>query len=347
MEPLIIAIQFSDLFEATQTEGGRVAALIDTDIIPHLREDLHEANGLKLGNRFVQVLNKVKAIVGPPGADAYRRVKQMMEQVIDNYIKRTNDIQTGRHIFSHAIHKGLDEMLTVTAAGLLANALAAVHPQQSMLMMRTVSRSLGGDQSIRENASGAAVGAGAIAGVAMGAKAKKRRKDSIFAEAEQGHLHMRAAPETGSKVAFATHAGGHAEVEDHLANLQSHIRDKRLPAHNVSIQNTRTGEVHHAKVGPEGVYKRSYSNLDEGLSLDDLQDVDRIKIFREIASGIENRYVDGILIDPDTAEMVIAAHLSTSGKQRKVYEGYDTSEMVEYAKGLFDTGELHVVIERD
>ncbi len=263
MEPLDLAIQFSDLFEATETEGGDVAYLIDTEIIPYMREHLAEADGIGLGQRFSKILDRVQTIVNQSGSDQIRALKEMMKRVLSDYVKRTSDALTARHIFHNAIMQGKDTMLTVSAAGLLANALAGQHPQQATQLMQQVGSRLTGERPMSENSSGAAVSAGAIATTPTGLKAKKRRRGSIFAE----------------------------------------------------------GEV--------------------------IQDPHFIDLLREIANGTANRPVDGVLVDPTTAELVLAAHTALNPAKRRQFENKSISEMIRIANRLFEQGEIEIIVEEE
>jgi hypothetical protein len=77
------------------------------------------------------------------------------------------------------------------------------------------------------------------------------------------HLHISASHESNTAPKFKATAGSHAEAEKHLAALHEHVKKHNLGPHNVSIENKKTGEVHGAKVHPtQGVYKRTYKNLD-------------------------------------------------------------------------------------
>lgn len=73
---------------------------------------------------------------------------------------------------------------------------------------------------------------------------------------------MHATPASGSGKGFKSEASNKAEVEKHLSGLHAHIKKNNLETHNVAIHNTKTGEVHHAKVNAAaGIYKRTYTNL--------------------------------------------------------------------------------------
>jgi len=75
-----------------------------------------------------------------------------------------------------------------------------------------------------------------------------------------GHLQLTATPRSSGKAAFKTTAGSHSEVEGHLGKMHSYIKGQNAEPHNVSIHNTRTGEVHHATVSPHGITGRSYGS---------------------------------------------------------------------------------------
>jgi hypothetical protein len=263
MEPLELAIQFSDLFEATGSEGSEVAYLIDQEILPYIHTHLREGDGVGLGARFTKVLDQVRNIVST-GNDRVRAAKEMMKRVLTDYTKRTNDAVNARDIFYNAIHQGTDDMITVAAAGLLANALARQHPQQAVQMMRSVgSRMTGERPPVSENASGAATGSAAIAAVPTGVKAK-RRKESIFAE----------------------------------------------------------------------------------MSWDDLQDrPPTINLLRETAGGIENRSIGGILVDPTTAELVMATYVGLDPQRKRRFEAKEVSEMIRIATRLFEQGAIQIIVE--
>jgi hypothetical protein len=268
MEALDIAIQFSDLFEATQSEGSQVAVLIDSEIMPNLTTLLEKPDGIGLGARFNKVLGQVRDIIGQGGGDAIRTLKEMMKNVLINYVKRTNDTITARNIFHNAIMQGQDTMLTITAAGLLSNALAGQHPREAMQLMQQVGSRLTGQRpTIGENASGAAVGAGSIAGVATGATTpKKRDKKSIFAE----------------------------------------------------------------------------------ISWRDLQDQPpTINLLREIAADEINRPISGVLVDPTTAELVLATHTALSPDRRQRFEAKSVSEMIRIANRLFEQGGIELIVQEE
>jgi hypothetical protein len=267
MEPLDLAIQLSDLFEAAKAEGSEVACLIDKEIIPYLRSHLKEADGIGLGQRFAKILDRVQMIVNQSGADEVRALKKMMQGVLADFVKRTKDAVTGRHIFHNAIMKGKDAMLTVTAAGLLANALAGQHPREAMQMMQQVGSRLTGEHPMAENSSAGAVAAGSIATVV---NPKKRRKNSIFAEIER----------------------------------------------NVSLQ---------------------WKDLqDQPATLDQL---------REIANGTENRQIESVLVDPTTAELVLATHIALNPEKKRRYEAKPVSEMIRIAYRLLERGGIEVIME--
>jgi hypothetical protein len=498
MDALDLAIQLSDLFESSGMEGSEVTYLIDAEIIPNLSMHLAEADGIGLGARFAKVLGQVRGIINQNGGDI-RSLKTMMKTVLDQYVKRTQDALTARHIFSNAIMGGMDTMLAVTAGGLLANALAGQHPRQAVQMLQTMGKHVTGQRPrMQENASMGAVSAGSFATVPTGKrKVIKRTQPSIFAElaanlqpdgmperpqgpqnpesawsgqhqvppdirpmhaafdkmlngvgvqgssppptppeqfdlqplydaalqygwkhvdtetypegeimvfdtpsrhgsnyklylysggewkfanqkggpgsfipmlqdhdktrrkwesiewddetmlAEGGHLRMSASPQSSSRPSFTTDAGSHDEAEHHLSNLHAHVAGSGLEPHNVSIHNTRTGVVHQAKVAPHGVYKRSYNNLDESMTWADIQDPDTVhmQIIREVAGGVGNRVVGGVLIDPTTAEMVVATYLALSPDRQTRYAGKNVSEMVRIAEKIFEKGGIEVVME--
>jgi 8-oxo-dGTP pyrophosphatase MutT (NUDIX family) len=72
------------------------------------------------------------------------------------------------------------------------------------------------------------------------------------------HLHMTATPSNSGRAAHRTAASSGAEVENHLSSLHEYVKKNNLPAHNVTIENKNTGEVHHATVHPNGI-KRGYA----------------------------------------------------------------------------------------
>lgn len=260
-----VAEKLSELFESTNTEGGEVSFLIDRHVIPHLRSSLKEADGVGLGDRFAAVLDQVRATVSNDGADTVRNLKNMMKQVLSNYVSKTQDVVTGRHIFHNGIMQGQDTMITVTAAGLLANALAASHPKQAMLLMQQIGKKMTGQRPMSENASAGAVGAGAIAtGASSLGKKPLKRKESIFAE---------------------------------------------------------------------------WNDL--------LDQVPTIELVRESAYHGTDVQIDETLIDPTTAELILAAHAGLSPDRRERFASKPINEMVRIAHRLYERGGIQLIVDYD
>lgn len=276
--PLSIAIELSDLFEATGYEGTEIAEMFDKEILPMLKTPLSETDVVGMGDRFSKAIDRVRASLNQQGGDRIRTLMDMMKSAILTYIQRTHDVRTGREVFNRAVRSGGDTMLTVTGATILANALAGNHSEQAQTLLRGVAAKLSGAQPVAENASGAAVSTGAIATVTgpLGAKKRKaqmiRRQNSIFAE-----------------------------------------DNKPL------------------------VCSLSWNDL-EGQP-------DTIQKLNEIIESMKNAVVEGVLIDPSTAELVLAVHDSLSGRKQRRYAGKPVSEMIEIAHRAVQRGIISVVME--
>jgi hypothetical protein len=177
---LYIAIEISDLLEATGQENSYVAFLFDSHIIPFIKDPLYETDIIGLGKRFSNIIDKVRNKVKSMGSDSIKSLKNIMKLSLIKYIKATNDVQTGRELFHRAIMSGGEIMLTVTGAALLANVLASQHNGQAKSLMKSVLNKLNGKQ-VDENASSSATGSSSIATTVLRNK-KNKDKDSIFAE---------------------------------------------------------------------------------------------------------------------------------------------------------------------
>jgi hypothetical protein len=266
MTPLDIAIELSDLFEATGYEGSEIAEMFDTEILPMLRTPLNETDIIGLGDRFSKAIDRVKSALSTQGRDKIRTLKDMMKSAVLTYIQRTHDAMTGREIYHRAIMSGGDQMLTVTGAAILANALASHHSDQAMALMKGIVKKLSGPQMVPENASAAAVSAGAIATIPMNKKKGKIiRRDSIFAE---------------------------------------------------------------------------------NLSFNDLEgNPDTITMLSEIINTTETLVIEGVVVDPTTAELVLAVHDSLPEDQRRRYAAKPVSEMAGIAYRAVQRGIISVVME--
>jgi hypothetical protein len=262
---LDIVVEISDLFEATGSEGSLAAQLFDSEILPHLTNPLHEAVGL--GDRFSQVIARVKAAAARMGSDSIRTIKDMMKSALLTYVEKTNDTQTAREIFHRAIMSGADTMLTVTGATILANALAGQHKQQATALVRGVAGRMSGKQPVGENASGGAVSAGAIAVATTPANKKKqiiRRQNSIFAET---------------------------------------------------------------------------------VTWEDLQGIPQtIGLLENVAYGNKSVQIEGIIVDPTTAELILAVHQSLDTEKKPQYEAKSLKEMIDIAYRAVERGLISVTM---
>lgn len=222
--------------------------------------------GIGVGDRFNRAIERVRAVVNRQGTDRIRTLKDMMKSALMTYVRNTQDVVTGREIFHRAIMSGGDTMMTVTGAAILANALAGRHKDQAQTLMKGVAGRLSGPQrpGMQENASGAAVSAGAIATVSMGKK-KKRREDSIFAEQ---------------------------------------------------------------------------------LTWDDLVGEPAVidKLYEIVASG-QDKLIETTIIDPATAELILAVHGAMAPDKQKRYANKSIEEMVQIAEWAVQRGIIQIVVE--
>lgn len=263
---LDIAIEISDLFEATRSEGSLAAQLFDSEILPYLKTPLHETIGL--GDRFSKVIDRVKAVAMQTG-DSIRTIKDMMKAALLTYVQKTNDTQTAREIFHRAITTGADTMLTITGAAILANALAGQHQQQATGLIRGIASKMSGKQpAVVENASGGAVSTGSIAVATSPINKKKqiiRRQDSIFAEQ---------------------------------------------------------------------------------ISWEDLQGLPvTISLLENVVERNETIQIEGVMVDPTTAELVLSVHRSLASNKQRQYECKSLDEMIGIAYRAVQRGLINVVME--
>lgn len=423
MTALDIAIELSDLYEAVGAEGGTVAELIDTEILPHIGS-LAEADGIGLGKRFSQVLDRVRSAVGETGGDMIRSLKEMMKEALKTYVKRTNDALTARDVFHHAIMAGAEKMLAITALVTLANALCRHSPKEAQKMVRQAASRLTGAQ-FAENTSGGAVGSGAIATVPLGRK-KKRRKDSIFAEADvipfgrtapvqnpaldakSDMTNVTPFPKANKRVgdyfvivyqpgseehqvmmdldeiltvakwfniskpdlsASMWYQPGPASADvptmhifhpdqSRLSPVEmariTRLMQKQEPA---SAQQPRApiehAEHQHDPNAPQGdptqwVPSSRWEPVrtEESLTWDDLLgNATLIEVLREVADCGCERKVGGVMVDPTTAELVVAAHQALSPANRRKFHTKTLPEMVQIANRMVERGFLSVVME--
>lgn len=433
MQPTDLAGQLSDLFESTNSEGCEAACLIDEEIIPHLGSLLREANGIGLGQRFSKILDRVQAIVNQGGkGDDVRNLKEMMKNVLIDYVNRTKDAMTARSVFISAIKAGRDAMLTITASGLLANALAGQHPREATKLMQQVGSRLSGPQRMGENASSAATGAGNIAGRVPTEK-KQEKKPSIFAEDivrpdafnrdpvmnqnphgdRSGTVPFQRAEAPKAPVKRDSAWSGAHQLPPPIADIGKqfgsmidratgnnvvqwgqpqqpeqnnqpeqpalpdpiemlhqhgwkHIDTETYPSGQIQVFRTPTnyGSANELYVYPDGYWK--WGNVKGGPAalIQTVQDhskqmrkweslewgdlIDNPPIFeqlRKIAEGVENRVVSGVLVDPTTAELVLATHIGLSPDRRRRYESKNVNEMIRIANRLVAQGAISVVME--
>lgn len=431
MQPTDLAGQLSDLFENTNTEGSETAYLIDAEIIPHLGSLLREGNGIGLGQRFSKILDRVQAIVSQPGnGDDVRNLKEMMKNVLINYVKRTKDAMTARSIFNAAIRSGRDAMLTITASGLLANALAGQHPREATKLMQQVGSRLSGPRKMGEDASSGAVGSGSFAKRASG----KRKKNSIFIEAEVVHppafnrdpvVNQHPHGDRSGTVPFQRSEAPKAPVKrdsawsgdyqlpppiadiskqfggmidrvtgnnvvqlgqpqqpqqldrpaepplpDPIEMLHQHgwkhIDTETYPSGQIQVFQTPTryGSANELYVYPDGYWK--WGNVKGGPAalIQTIQDhskqmrkweslewndlIDNPPIFeslRKIAEGVQNREIQGVVVDPTTAELVLATHIALTPDRRRRYESKSVDEMIRIANRLVEQGAITVEMD--
>jgi hypothetical protein len=227
--------------------------------------DLFEEVGIVgIGDRFSNAVDRVRAVINQQTGDRIRTLMDMMKSALVTYVRNTQDVLTGREIYHHALKSGSDNMLTVTGAAILANALSGRHKDQAKALMKGVGARLSGAQSgIQENASSGAVSAGAIATAPT--EKKKKREDSIFAEE---------------------------------------------------------------------------------LSWDDLiGEPAVIEKLTQIAYHGQETIIENVLVDPTTAELVLAAHDMMAPDKRRLYGNKSISEMIRIAERAVERGIIQVIIE--
>lgn len=276
MRTLDAAIELSNLYEATGTEGTVFSDLIDREILPVLSRSLTEADRLSLGDRFSSIIDRVRGALGEMGAEHIRNLKEMMKIALQDYVRKTRDAITARELFHSAIMSGSETMLNVTASAILANALAKHNPNSAQDFVQKVAGKILG-REIAENASVAAVGSAAIATVPAGPKRKRKaRKDSIFVS--------------------------------------------------------------------DGGYQKSVRN--ESLGWQDLQDhPDLIETLRKIVHYGRQQLIDGVIVDPTTAELVLVTDQSLNGESQRSFRTKTLSEMIEFSTFLVEQGFLQVYME--
>lgn len=92
--------------------------------------------------------------------------------------------------------------------------------------------------------------------------------------------------------------------------------------------------------------RRKDSIFAEDLQWRDLQDVPEVlDLLREIAEGVVDRKVDDVVVDPTTAELVLAAHQSLSPDRRKRFCHKTISEMIAISDHMVEQGFLQVILE--
>jgi hypothetical protein len=217
MNKINLVIEISDLFEVYDGEST-IIDFIDKQILPLVKFNITESDIVGIGDRFSQLLDRIKTTLDQAGSDRFRNLTSMLKLSLKKYISDTGDIVTGRKIFNQSMHKGMDITLVVTAAVILANALSKQHPEQSMGLIKSIAGKLSGAQDdtsisdsvnsmIGENTSVAATGSASIAVVPTGKKIIKKRKDSIFAEGDVIPF-----PSTSTKSGRPSNTSGGAEV---------------------------------------------------------------------------------------------------------------------------------------
>lgn len=413
MTALKVAIDLSDLYESTASEGGLVARLIDTEIMPLVRDPLNEADIVGISDRFADVIDKVRGAAKKTGSDQIRTLVAMMKAALAAYVKKTHDAMTARGIFHDAVMGGGDAMLTVTAAAILANALCGHHAKQAQSLMQCIAKRLSGPQRrMHENASGGAVGTGAIAAVEMGQKKKKPKTDSIFAEGDVVPFGRPKPPEAppprdsawsdddqlppdikdiskrfGSMVKYGSSnvVPMHQEAEPEpdpsamspgemtrmvAANAGwKHIDTERYPSGEIAVFQPpgRYGSANYLYIYPGGEWKyanikggagglegflvdhvRSARNFEskERLSWNDIQDLPAtLDLMEQIARRGRPQPIDGVLVDPTTAELVLSVHRGMTAEEARDYEGRPLSEMILIAEQMVEEGLMNIMLE--
>lgn len=412
MTALEVAIDLSDLYESTQTEGGIVASLIDAEIMPLVRDPLHEADIVGISDRFSDVIDKVRGAATKTGSDQIRTLVAMMKAALAAYVKKTHDAVTARGVFHDAVMGGGDAMLTVTAAAILANALCGHHAKQAQSLMQCIAKRLSGPQRVRENASGAAVGAGAIAQTATGKK-KKSKPDSLFVEDAEILPFRRPQPAEpppprdsawaddttmppdirdvsrrfGNMVKYGSanvepmhpepepEADPNAVPPGEIARITAgnagwkHIDTERYPSGEIAIFQPpgRYGSANYLYIYPGGEWKygdikggvggldgfladhaRSARNFEskQRLTWNDIQDLPAtLDLMEEIVRRGRPQDIDGVLVDPTTAELVISVHRGMTTEEARDYEGRPLSEMILIAEQMVEEGLMAIILE--
>ncbi len=280
-----------------------------------------------MGDRFNHVLEKVRAAVGSSN-DRVRMLKDMMKASLLTYVQKTHDAPTGRQIFHKAIMAGSDTMLTVTAATMLANALAGSHADQAESLLKGIAAKLSGkhEMGMWENASGAAVSVGATT-APNGKKQKMRRRDSIFAEDEDWDINH---DENDPVEQAAWRKMIHKKYPGHLGGRVDPVVNPPLDA-----------DADMTNVVP---FKRKQT--ESYLNWDDLQErPDMMQKLVDVVDLQEDKVIANILVDPVTAELILAVRESlTPGNQRR-YEAMPLNEMIQIAYRAVQRGLIQVVME--
>jgi predicted nucleic acid-binding protein len=146
---------------------------------------------------------------------------------------------------------------------------------------------------------------------------------------------------TASVIMATALAGQNIKTAQHIVQTIAGKLTGEQVAENASGAATGAGAV---AVAP-GVKKkrRKDSIFAEDLGWRDLQDKPEImSLLVEIAQSGKDREIDGIMVDPVTAELVSAVHSSFSPKMQKYFVGNSLSEMIELANEMVRTGQISV-----
>ena len=338
--PLDVAIELSDLFEATGYEGTELAALFDNEILPMLKTPLHETDVVGMGERFSKAIDRIRASLSQMKGDRIRTLMDMMKSSILTYIQRTHDVRTGREVFNRAVRSGGDTMLTVTGAAMLSNALASNHAEQAMTLLKGVAAKLSGAQPkpVTENADMMLepICVDIELFIRMLEFAREDAKDDLIL-----HKVIERAEELGhrgkkildmSDYTFLTQDQSHSQVSENASGAA------------VSSGVIATFATGNKKRKP--VIRRRDSLFAEDLSWNDLEgQPDTIQKMNEISDTMENMIIEGVIVDPSTAELVLAVHDSLSGQKQHRYASKPVSEMIEIAHRVVQRGIISVVME--
>lgn len=94
--------------------------------------------------------------------------------------------------------------------------------------------------------------------------------------------------------------------------------------------------------------RRPDSIFAEDMSWLDIQEFpDAISTMQQIVQENQNKHYAGVLVDPATAELVLAVHSSLRPEKRIVYEGKPINEMIGIAFRAVQRGLIQVVMEEN